>query len=688
MEMMGPEEDKGEEAEGLNEDIMPSIPPMRGIHSIDGEFALSSSLSTARAALHRRAESESAEGMQRLLKPSKVRMESSGGLTWWDGGRAQLFGGKADPVQQHRRHGSRGMLTMGESERDVVDDHRRSTTGGAGNPRVPAMDRYSIRPGRQCSSRFNDDNGDEDDAPKLWSLSDLIRKEDKVPPTLYEHSGDTDVVIDVRDTSQQMLNHGAVGTQDSLQAAEHGNSIRLSRFLQDGGDPSSFSRLHHMGWSLLHLAAGCATMGGPLTFGYRSRPEPDCNDGYATCVAELLAAGADPNATSKLGGFTPLMAAALTGSKECCWLLLRAGAKVDIRAVDGRTAFDFSQQARYSGSSVQEAVLNVLKNPPKKVPRSPLMVQASLIEPSSIESEDGAPTVEVRWRVPSQKSLLPTRCGDIQKYYIKCLCKGKAREVVRTSLAGVLEQRRDFCRNQIIDRGIALRKNLSLPQSETASAIINGLEPGEYYSFTVACIAEIDGALRHSPPSGTSRPIFIPSANEEKQWHFGGVLSMIGHKDHKDTAGVGAVPQAQGGRGTQDSRGHTQEAQNQHNEQAKDQSYISVKEDPMPKQDQPYFSLQGHEGKQERMGYRSYRNRELRQDAFTTPGEAPQPYSGMRSPVPQRASRDTQGSSQGAIATFQATHEAPHQQNGRKIPGNERNRNGMQRPEKEGCAVS
>ncbi|CAM9609749.1 unnamed protein product, partial [Sphacelaria rigidula] len=59
----------------------------------------------------------------------------------------------------------------------------------------------------------------------------------------------------------------------------------------------------------------------------------------------LLAAGADPNATSKHGGYTPLMCAAFTGSKECCWLLLLAGAQVDRKADDGRTAFQFAEKA-------------------------------------------------------------------------------------------------------------------------------------------------------------------------------------------------------------------------------------------------------------------------------------------------------------------------------------------------------
>lgn len=50
---------------------------------------------------------------------------------------------------------------------------------------------------------------------------------------------------------------------------------------------------------------------------------------------------------------------------------------------------------------------------------------------------------------------------------------------------------------QIIDRGIALRKNLCLPQSQTASTILHGLQAGDIYSFTVSCVAEVEGALRH-----------------------------------------------------------------------------------------------------------------------------------------------------------------------------------------------
>lgn len=244
--------------------------------------------------------------------------------------------------------------------------HRRSesevTSSASGVPRplISTNDSPRWRGGGGSKQRYGWKTNDSTNAPPkgdgnaLVSLADLIRNEDKVPATLlYEHTGDTDVAMDARDIGaggllpHQAMIGGAVGMQEALQAAEHGNSVRLSKFLQDGGSPDTLSRLHHLRWSLLHLAAGCSSMGGRLAFAsHRRRPEPDCNDGYATCVSELLAAGADPNVTSSSLGYTPLMSAAFTGSKECCWLLLRAGARLDMRADDGRTAFDFAQKAR------------------------------------------------------------------------------------------------------------------------------------------------------------------------------------------------------------------------------------------------------------------------------------------------------------------------------------------------------
>lgn len=259
---------------------------------------------------------------------------------------SQSFGsGNAPLYNKHRSSAALGLFGTG------VGGRRRF--GSTSSPHHGSAQSGGIRSGRHGWKSNSDSNAsaEDDGKPKLVSLSDLIRKEDKVPATLYEHGGDTDVVMDSRDVGglgglpQQVINGGTVLTQDAPQAAEHGNSIRLSKFLQDGGDPATVSRLHHNRWTLLHLAAGCAMMGGRLSFAFRSRPEPDCNDGYTKCVKELLAAGADPNVSSQ-HGFTPLMSAALTGSHECCILLLRAGAQLDRKSDDGRTAYDFALKAK------------------------------------------------------------------------------------------------------------------------------------------------------------------------------------------------------------------------------------------------------------------------------------------------------------------------------------------------------
>lgn len=91
----------------------------------------------------------------------------------------------------------------------------------------------------------------------------------------------------------------------------------------------------------------------------------------------------------------------------------------------------------------------VLQDPPKRVPRSPTLVRATLAEVSYPDSEDAGPPVEVRWRVPSQASLAPASCGDVERYYVKCWWRGKGKEVMRTKTSTVDVPRRDFCRNQV-----------------------------------------------------------------------------------------------------------------------------------------------------------------------------------------------------------------------------------------------
>ena len=293
---------------------------------------------------HRRSESEAnaSVAFSRSFGSNQHAPDVLGGSPRWRGGTTNR-GGNTALFNKTRQTASTKLFGSGARRR----------LGSTSSPIHRPHSSHGSRHGRH-GWKTNDSvtSAEDDGSPKLVSLSDLIRQEDKVPATLlYEQVGDTDVTMDSWDLGgglpQQAHNGGTVGVQEALQAAEHGNSIRLSKFLLDGGDPGTISRLHHMRWSLLHLAAGCTTMGGRLSFGsYRYRPEPDCNDGYATCVSELLAAGANPNATSSSRGYTPLMCAALTGSKECCWLLLRAGAQLDKEADDGRTAHDFARNAR------------------------------------------------------------------------------------------------------------------------------------------------------------------------------------------------------------------------------------------------------------------------------------------------------------------------------------------------------
>ncbi len=79
------------------------------------------------------------------------------------------------------------------------------------------------------------------------------------------------------------------------------------------------------------------------------------------------------------------------------------------------------------------------------------------------------------------------------------------------------QPRRDFCRNQIMDRGVGLRKNLGLPSPPKASTVISNLRPGCTYCFILFSTNEVDGVLRDSPPSNISKPITIPQGKDEHQ---------------------------------------------------------------------------------------------------------------------------------------------------------------------------
>lgn len=107
------------------------------------------------------------------------------------------------------------------------------------------------------------------------------------------------------------------------------------------------------------------------------------------------------------------------------------------------------------------------------LPRSPVRVTARLLDAVD-KSEERDRDVEVRWRVPQQLS----ECGEIQRYVVRSYSNGRLGEVVHSAAGPGRRNRRDFCENSVVDRGIALRKNLGLSQPDTASTLLHGLMPG------------------------------------------------------------------------------------------------------------------------------------------------------------------------------------------------------------------
>ena len=77
--------------------------------------------------------------------------------------------------------------------------------------------------------------------------------------------------------------------------------------------------------------------------------------------------------------------------------------------------------------------------------------------------------------------------------------------------AGRRPPRRDFCANEAVDRGVALRRHLNLPPPPCPSTLVHGLAPATTYRFAVSCVCAVDGELRESPPSLRSRPLEVPA---------------------------------------------------------------------------------------------------------------------------------------------------------------------------------
>ena len=240
----------------------------------------------------------------------------------------------------------------------------------------------------------------------MQSLSELI---DETPPDrLRDNASPAEKMLRASATAEEAPPTApprriAPSTQDALEAAEHGDARALAAYLENGGDPAATSRLHHMGWSLLHLAAGCALAGGPgAAQAYRRRPEPDAPGGFARCVELLLAAGAEPAPGDERPA--PLAGAVLCGDAASARLLLRAGAAAptEVEAPPGRHT-----------AAEREAMRELLNAPPKLLPRSPLRVEAKLSE--YVEGDARERVVEVRWRPPPPAPGV----GPVERYVVR-----------------------------------------------------------------------------------------------------------------------------------------------------------------------------------------------------------------------------------------------------------------------------
>mmetsp|Transcript_17455 Transcript_17455/g.40126 ORF Transcript_17455/g.40126 Transcript_17455/m.40126 type:complete len:1268 (-) Transcript_17455:147-3950(-) len=263
--------------------------------------------------------------------------------------------------------------------------------------------------------------------------------------------------------------------------------------------------------------------------GHRAGDSPNRGESVAKRATPRLAFGA-----FDWGGVTALAGACLCQDTECCRLLLQVGASA----------------ADMGGPAGLELPEPLKGTEPRLLPRSPLQVTARLLDHFEGHGEflepTGARDVEVHWVVapaaapasaPTSVSAPGTAsaacaglrgASEVQRYVVRAYSAGKEVEVVHTAAGPTnrRKQRRDFCKNQVVDRGIALRMNLGLSQPRTTSTLIHGLSPGVTYHFTVSCIAEVQGALRESPPSLMSKPLDIPTADED-EWNMGEILDKV-----------------------------------------------------------------------------------------------------------------------------------------------------------------
>lgn len=151
----------------------------------------------------------------------------------------------------------------------------------------------------------------------------------------------------------------AAGDLDVFEAAALGDCARLHELI--AADAMQVWSVAGDGWAPLHLA--CAFAGpeavklllehGAHTHQYSHNPQHNqalhaavALGNQADTVLLLLEAGADVNAV-QAGGFTPLHQAAAAGNTGIVNLLLRYGARADVRCDQGKLPIEYAQERKH-----------------------------------------------------------------------------------------------------------------------------------------------------------------------------------------------------------------------------------------------------------------------------------------------------------------------------------------------------
>jgi ankyrin repeat protein len=162
--------------------------------------------------------------------------------------------------------------------------------------------------------------------------------------------------IYARQTEITACLRAAAGDLDVFEAAALGDCARLRQIIAE--DAMQVWAVSGDGWAPLHLACAfagtdavkCLLEHGAHAHQYSHNPQHSqplhaaiALGGSEETIQLLLDAGADPNAV-QAAGFTPLHQAAAAGKAAIVRLLLRHGARADVRCDQGKLPIDYARE--------------------------------------------------------------------------------------------------------------------------------------------------------------------------------------------------------------------------------------------------------------------------------------------------------------------------------------------------------